>query len=1606
MNRWLCLMALALVVACDGGGGGPGGSSTPDQGGETPTDARRPRDGTGEPGAEVGNVGDRGGPVDGSGPVDAVHLADAAHPADAATDARPPVDAAPLPDAGPPLSAEALAARDDLRALHAASAVPVEIRFRDGVPVTLRLDVPVPPGGDDFERAVAFLSTYDGLFGLLEPEERLTPLYSQGDDVHRTVTLAVTLHGQPLFGGAITLRLDGERLTAVQANYTREIPEAAEPALAAPEARRLATVSLAGIDVNGDHRPTPQCAAEVQMPGAVAALPPVLVWFAPEMVGLTGAPRLAWAFALRGAPDGTARRLVDALDGRVLLDLPEAATHQGAHGEIQLRVDGGQCTTTGCDDRFRETYATVLVGVLTQDEQDAVRDVSIASPPGTDTNDADFRAVSQALADTYTWFHDRLGRHGWDDVAPEVCVDLEEFEWNGRTIALPSPINVCQANARDRVRTRAAVRVRQTPPPDDDPLPECPSWLNARYMAPCEELQFGDGVTSQDIVTHEFTHGHIHHARVLGLSFVNESGAVHEALSDVLACARTRDWLVGEGTPIATCLSSQNDAAGNAIRVTRDLSRPRNGVAGGCNFPDHMWAALSSDGRGFVPPDGLPALGNDFGQVHGNSTILSHAFYLLARGGRHPLSGIEVARGVGDECVARVANRVIVERLDFLSGFLQVAAAAIDAAGDLGGQEGCPPRDDLVCMARNAFAAVGLANADVDCDGTPEALDVDDDGDGILDADDNCPLVPNTLQENSDPDAQGDACDTDDDDDGVLDGNDNCPTTPNANQNDRNGNRIGNACDDPDADGVVDARDNCWNDANPGQENFDRDANGDACDPDDDNDRIDDLVDLCPFRVGGAPGEDRDGDRVGDVCDNCPDVANPTQENGDAFADALGDACDPDADGDGVPERPVDGGPPDNCPAAFNPDQIDADGDGLGLACDPGDLVFARPAPQGPFEFRARLRPIVPPQALRMPLAVCEALDCAPLLNARGGRFGLHVRLPLWAALRVVDETGRTVAGSAAKPEHMIGVELPRDFLTLGPGGAPAPRHFFYLEIALPPAAEAPLDGEVQIEILPEPVDLPPRITVAPERLVLPVGRTVPLTATAFDPNGDDLNLFWRVAEGDGTLDGIGGFENVYRAVDSALGSSHRVEVMALTATAVRGATVELVFQGWPDFGNGDIPELDCTADEDTNGNSLRGCADPTCVGRPCVTGDPCREEGRCMDDGVCFAATLDCDDEDACTRDVCEAGACLHPEVRFCCQGPGCPVDALRIEAPRAGDHVAAPGTVEVRVEIEGRLPARVTLRRNDEPVLVDGAPPFRFRVPIPAGAAGVQTLTARAEYDDGTRSGEVSVSVFADAVATMDVAGRVVDHMGAPVPDATVFVIGALDLTATDGFGEFRLNGLRADGPYELGVLATVAGEVRYQAFGPFPPAPNDFDDVGDLALVRPVQPLRDVVGAVVAPPVGFRVIAGLTADTQPAGPIVAPPVGFRVIAGLTADTQPAGPVVAPPVGFSTLPRVHAVDPAQVAVTPGDVELTLTGVGLDAVGAVSVLGAGGPPADFIDVIDYAPTPDGRSARLALSLRETLGYEARYGLELHSARGTTAADPQDPRASFACTPP
>ncbi|WP_224364414.1 OmpA family protein [Hyalangium versicolor] len=159
----------------------------------------------------------------------------------------------------------------------------------------------------------------------------------------------------------------------------------------------------------------------------------------------------------------------------------------------------------------------------------------------------------------------------------------------------------------------------------------------------------------------------------------------------------------------------------------------------------------------------------------------------------------------------------------------------------------------------------GVKNADDTCEGQTGRVDAhgcpvkDSDGDGIMDPDDKCPTVPGLAQFQGCPDT---------DKDGIEDSADKCPTVPGLAQF--------QGCPDTDKDGIEDSADKCP--MVPGLAQFQ------GC-PDTDKDGIEDAVDACPTEPGipelkGCPAKDTDGDTLPDHRDNCPTEPGPVDNQG------------------------------------------------------------------------------------------------------------------------------------------------------------------------------------------------------------------------------------------------------------------------------------------------------------------------------------------------------------------------------------------------------------------------------------------------------------------------------------------------------------------------------------------------------------------------------------------------------------------------------------------------------------------------------------------------------------------------------------------------------
>lgn len=173
---------------------------------------------------------------------------------------------------------------------------------------------------------------------------------------------------------------------------------------------------------------------------------------------------------------------------------------------------------------------------------------------------------------------------------------------------------------------------------------------------------------------------------------------------------------------------------------------------------------------------------------------------------------------------------------------------------------------------------------------------LDSDHDGLPDATDGCPFIP----EDSDGFQDTDGClEADNDLDGLADGFDDCPLE----REDADTYADEDGCPDPDndADRILDAQDHCPDEA----ETYNQLLDDDGCpEQDRDGDGIFDYADRCPTAperfdgiadADGCPEDDTDGDGILDAQDQCPQ--QPELKNGLEDTDGCPE---PDADGDRI----------------------------------------------------------------------------------------------------------------------------------------------------------------------------------------------------------------------------------------------------------------------------------------------------------------------------------------------------------------------------------------------------------------------------------------------------------------------------------------------------------------------------------------------------------------------------------------------------------------------------------------------------------------------------------------------------------------------------------
>jgi len=185
-----------------------------------------------------------------------------------------------------------------------------------------------------------------------------------------------------------------------------------------------------------------------------------------------------------------------------------------------------------------------------------------------------------------------------------------------------------------------------------------------------------------DVVAHELTHGVTEYSS--RLIYQNESGALNEAFSDVMAIGAEFFFQPpGDGPLQADYLLGEDVLADGAIR---SVSAPAT-----FGDPDHYSVRFTGS--------------EDNGGVHINSGIMNHAYYLAIEGGTNRVSGITV-QGVGGanrEQIEQAFYRAFVFLLPPTAGFSTARAATVQAAGELFGTG-----SDTERAIRDAWTAVGV----------------------------------------------------------------------------------------------------------------------------------------------------------------------------------------------------------------------------------------------------------------------------------------------------------------------------------------------------------------------------------------------------------------------------------------------------------------------------------------------------------------------------------------------------------------------------------------------------------------------------------------------------------------------------------------------------------------------------------------------------------------------------------------------------------------------------------------------------------------------------------------------------------------------------------
>lgn len=347
--------------------------------------------------------------------------------------------------------------------------------------------------------------------------------------------------------------------------------------------------------------------------------------------------RLAWKTELDLPPDAHWLTVVDAISGEILSSYNTVTSGSisgtgvdlfGNARTLNLWEDNGKYymvntgkamyNTASAPPSVKSTYGAIMILDMKNSEDADPYYVTSSSPTSGWVKDA----VSAAfcLSETYDYFREHHNRNAIDDRGSSIF---------------------------------GVIRVGE-------------NYKNAFWNSETQMMYFGDGqpyAGALDVVAHELTHGITSYTA--NLVYQDQPGALNEAFSDIF----------GEAVEARTTGAADWKMGTNLSYTIRLLSNPSSLeiISGsGRYYPSKM-------SQFYTRNDSLlnDLEDQDYGGVHINTTIVSHAFYLLAEG----MSG-----HIGIQDAEKIFYRALTYHLVSNSKFIDARLACITSAEELFGK--------------------------------------------------------------------------------------------------------------------------------------------------------------------------------------------------------------------------------------------------------------------------------------------------------------------------------------------------------------------------------------------------------------------------------------------------------------------------------------------------------------------------------------------------------------------------------------------------------------------------------------------------------------------------------------------------------------------------------------------------------------------------------------------------------------------------------------------------------------------------------------------------------------------------------------------------------